>query len=125
MAPLNYCLKKKNEGLSLLELIVAAAVLSSGILVVLQAFSASSRAVTISQDTMKAVFIAQDMLQEIEFKRPKGSSEEESLKGKTDKFDWEYTIAREPGSDLSKLNIDISWLRASREDKISLTTYLR
>lgn len=125
MARLNYCLKKKNKGLSLLELIVAVAVLSSGILVVLQAFSASSHAAAISQDTMRAVFIAQDILQEVEFKREKGTSEEENLKGKTDKFDWEYTITHEPDSELYKLNIDISWLRASREDKLSLTTYLR
>jgi len=104
---------------------VAVAVLSSGVLVVLQAFSTSSRAAAISKDTMKAVLIAQDTLQEIEFKRQKNIITEGSLKGKRDKFDWGYTIAQDPDSKLYKLDIDIAWLRAAREDKISLTTYLR
>jgi len=125
MALLNCCPKKKNKGLSLLELIVAVAVLSSGVLVVLQAFSTSSRAAAISKDTMKAVLIAQDTLQEIEFKRQKNIITEGSLKGKRDKYDWGYTIAQDPDSKLYKLDIDIAWLRAAREDKISLTTYLR
>lgn len=119
----NYCLK--NKGLSLLELIVAVAVLSCGILVVLQAFSASSRAAAISQDTTRAVFIAQDLLQEIEFKQQRGIPVKEGLKGKMDKFDWEYTVGQDPNSKLYKLDIVISWLRASREDKISLTSYLK
>ena len=60
---LNY--KPQDKAFSLLELIVAVAILSVGITVVLQAISSSAAATGLSNDIINAVFLAKDKIQEL------------------------------------------------------------
>lgn len=122
---LNYNLK--NSAFSLLELMITVAILSIGIVVVLQAFSYASRMTGLSCDIINAVFLAEDKVQELEFKEKQGliNKEPAEVKDKKDKFSWGYALSLEPDLNLYKLNFDITWQRANREEGLDLNTYLR
>jgi len=116
----------KNKGLSLLELIISVGILSVGILVVVQALSFAARATGLSCDIIEAVFLAEDQMQQLEFKEQEGLlSTESKTSGRKDKFDWQYDLSLEPDLNLYKLNLSVSWNRLSRQDTLNLNTYLK
>lgn len=122
---LNYNLK--NNAFSLLELIIAVAILSIGIIIVLEALSYSTRMAGLSCDIIDAVLLAEDKMQELEFKEEQNLTNKESgeIIGKKEGFDWKYTLNLEPDLNLYKLSFNIKWLRANREEGLDLNTYLR
>jgi len=117
----------KNNAFSLLELIITVAILSIGIVVVLEAFSYSARMTGLSCDIINAVFLAEDKMQELEFKKEKQNLTSIEPAGgiENNKFRWSYTLNLDPDLNLSKLNFNITWARANREESLSLNTYLR
>ncbi len=124
--------KKKRErklmsltGFSLLELIMVVAILSIGIIAVLQALSFSARVTGLSCDIIKAVFLTQDKIQELELKEKQNLIKEESIKDTKDKFSLGYTLNLDPDLNLYKLNFCISWQRANRQESLNINTYLR
>lgn len=120
------CLRE-NKAFSLLELVISVAILSVGITVVLQAFSFSARAGGLSCDIINALFLAEDKIQELEFKEKQNliGAEPAQVNGKNSKFDWVYTLNFDPELNLYKLNLDVTWQRLSRKEAINLDTYLR
>lgn len=122
---LNCCLKSK--AFSLLEVIIAVSILSIGIVVILQAFSFSARLTGLSADIINAVFLSEDKIQELEFKAAQGLIDREprQLKDKNNKFQWQYLLVPEPSLNLYRLDFDVSWQRANRQEALKLTTYLR
>lgn len=119
--------KPRNKGFSLLELIITIAILASGITVILQAFSFSSRTTGLSNDIIKAVFLAEDKLQELDFEERQGliSQEPPENNGISDKFQWNNSLVLDPDLNLYKLNFTISWQRAGRAEEINTKTYLK
>lgn len=114
------------NGFSLLELIIASAILAVGITVVLQALSYSARIAGLSNDMAKAVFLAKDKMQELEFREAQGNlSAAPYDSGKQDKFNWEYTNTLDTDLELYRLDFDVTWQRKDRDEKISLNTYFR
>ncbi len=117
--------KLKNKAFSLLELIISVAILSAGIVVILQALAFSARVTGLSCDLVNAVFLAEDKMQELEFNAKQNPISEENVKDKKDKFAWEYSIS----SDLDypnllyKLNLEVSWERLNRKEALNLSTY--
>ena len=120
-------LPRKDKGFSLLETIIAIGILSVGIITVLEAFSFSARVTGLSADMVSAVFISEDKLQELEYKEAKGKIKDEpdSASGQTGKFSWEYSLSLDTALDLYKLDYRITWVKAGREEQISINTYLR
>ena len=117
----------KNKAFSLLELIITVAILSTGIVVVLETFSYSGRMTGLSGDIINAVFLAEDKLQELGYKEKRRLIEKEppQVKDKKDKFEWEYNISLDQDLDLYRLDFDISWQRANRQEDLQLNTYLK
>lgn len=119
-------LKPKIKAFSLLEVIITVAILSTGIVVILQALCFCARVTGLSCDITNAVFLAEDKLQELEFKESNNKlAEGQQESDKKDKFAWNYTIGSEPDSKLYKLDLDITWQRLNRQERLSLNTYLR
>lgn len=123
MAVLKYLLR--NKAFSLLELIIAIAILSIGIVAVLQAFSFSSRSTGLFCDFLDAVFLAEDKIQDLELKERQKLLKEEEIRGSKDKFNYSYNITQDPVSKLYKVNFDITWERLSRKETINVSTYLK
>lgn len=120
-------MQPRSRGFSLVEVIIAVAILSVGITSVLQAFSFCARSSGLSCDIIKATFLAEDKLQELEFKEKQGkiSSEPVQVKDTYDKFSWQYNLALNAELNLYTLGLNITWTRANREEELVLNTYLR
>ncbi|MFH1458641.1 MAG: prepilin-type N-terminal cleavage/methylation domain-containing protein [Candidatus Omnitrophota bacterium] len=116
---------RRNKGFSLLELIMAIAILSAGIVVVLQAFSFSAQATALSCDIINAVFLAEDKMQELEFQEAQGSLKEEFTKGGSDRLSWERSVILDQDLDLYKTDIRINWQRQGRKQALEIATFLR
>lgn len=118
---------KHSKAFSLLELIITVAVLAAGITVLLQAFSFSSRITGLSNDMIRAVFLAEDKLQELEFKEKQDLIKQEpSLNsGTSDKFQFKTTIAFDADVKLYKANFALTWQRGNRAEEIVVKTYLK
>lgn len=116
----------KNKGFSLLEVIIAVAILSSGIMVVLQAFSFCAHLTGLFCDITNAVFLAEDKLQELEFNLGKQNITDLLKAGiARDKFNWSWDIAPYPESNLlHRVNFNITWHRLNNRENINITTYL-
>lgn len=118
---------RNSKGLSLLELLVAIGILSTGVIVVIQAISFSARAAGVSSDTVKAVLVAYDVIQQLEYaQKSKGiSGEDLTGQGEMEKFRWAYTISRVADLNVSALFFETNWTRANRNESIAVRTYLR
>jgi hypothetical protein len=107
-----------------LEVVIAIAVLSIGIVFILQAFSFSARVAGLAVDIVGASFITQDKMQELEFKAKNNILAQGSKQDKQDKFEYKYTVVDLDPLKLYEANFDIDWHRAGRAQKISANTYL-
>ena len=119
--------KRAKRAFTLLELVVAIALLSIGLATIIQAFSFSAKAAGLSGDVTRAVLLAQDKLQGWEFKEKQGwlSQEAPQAQGTNGKFQWASVINFDNDLKMFKLNLTISWLRAERKEEFNLVTYLR
>ncbi len=107
-------------------MIIAVAILSSGIAVVLQAFSFCARLTGLTCDITNAVFLSQDKLEELEFNIERQNILDMPKTGVLrDKFHWSWDTAPYPESDLlQKLDFYITWKWLNNEESINITTYL-
>jgi prepilin-type N-terminal cleavage/methylation domain-containing protein len=118
---------RSKEGFSLLELVVAIALLSISLATIIQAFSFSAKAAGLSGDVTRAVLLGQDKLQVWQFKEQQGrlSQEAPQAQDASGKFQCASSLNFDQDLKLYKLNLTISWLRAERKEEFSLATYLR
>ncbi|MCM8790029.1 MAG: prepilin-type N-terminal cleavage/methylation domain-containing protein [Candidatus Omnitrophica bacterium] len=117
----------KNRGFSLLELVITVGVLTTGIVFVLQAFSMAGKMTVVSADLTRAVFLAEDKLQELEFlEKTEGIETQERQKtGWLGKFRWQYQITDVEDLSLYLLTLKINWQRGIRFEEFSVGSYLR
>ena len=119
--------RNKLSGFTLLELIISIAILSVGIVAVMQAITYSVRSAGLSCDMASVIFLAQDKIQELEYKETSsliGSQPKES-QGSQDKFNWQYALNLVTDLNLYKLDFDVGWKRQNRQESLHLETYLR
>ena len=114
-----------NKAFSLIELLVAVAVLAIGIGTVLQAMAHSARVTGLSKDIVSALFLAEDKMQELEFKERNKQLSQLNGKGASNKFAWEYSFVLDADLNLYKLDLKTSWQRIGRNEEIDLITYLK
>ncbi len=118
---------RKNNGFSLLELIIMVAILSISIIGIMQAFSFCARIAGLCTDITRAVFIAEDKMQELEFKQRTGrlAAEPPEASAEIDKFRWQYRLTFDEALKLYRLDFGLTWQRLNRAEEIRLETYLR
>lgn len=117
------------QGFSLLEVIVALAIMAIGFMTVLQLFSGSVRAVGISEQYLKAVNLGHSKLGELELydfniEETSGNFENE------DNYRWEIEFTpfesnlndEESGISLSQVILKVLWEDGSRQRNIELAT---
>lgn len=112
------------KAFTLIEALISIAILSVGMVTVLQAVSFSSRIAGLACDIIDANFTAKDILSELEFKEKlKIISAVDSQKN-TGRFICAYSIAQDLILNLYKTTISISWDRMNRKNEVVLTTFL-
>jgi len=110
------------------ELVMAIGILAAGIVAVLQAFAFCARSTGLFCDIADAVFLAEDALQDFEFKEHQAlvSKIAASDKGKSGKFDWEYSLEEDPEiKTLYRLNYKVNWVHAEKTETLDLATFLQ
>lgn len=115
------------KALTLFELMITVAILGAGIISVMQAFSYSARIAGLCSDITRAVFIAEDKLQELEFKERRGelASEPPSVTAESGKFSWGLQLAPDDALKLYRLDFLLAWQRMGRKEEVAINTYLK
>jgi len=117
--------RSRNRGLSLLEVVVAVGILAAGIVTVLQALSYSARFSAVAGDITNAAFLAEDTLQELEFKESRNQTVGESKSGEVAHFRWEYAAQYNSDLQLYTLNYAVRWNRLKIDEDIMVDTFLK
>lgn len=123
--------KKKNKGFTLIEVMVSVAILSIGLLVIIQGFSSSLNTLRICQNNLEASLFAEEKMAELEIyskQEKKGFGPDLSgvLPGAGNlSFEWRIGLAPETGYEgLNKVLNIVSWIEGKRKGVNSLTTFL-
>jgi len=119
--------KRNKKAFSLLELLLSIAILSTGIVVILQGFTFSTRSAALSSDMIQAIFLAKDKLQELEFKENNAliAFEPPDSRKTVGRFQMRFLNELNKDLNLYTLNAEIAWKRSKREEKMTMQTYLR
>ncbi|MFH0856106.1 MAG: prepilin-type N-terminal cleavage/methylation domain-containing protein [Candidatus Omnitrophota bacterium] len=117
--------KKISRGFSLLELLVASAILSTGILVILQAAGLCARITGIVEDNINALVLSKDKLEELQYKENSSRITQPVDSGVKGKYRWEYDLNPDPGLDLYKCSFKVSWEKEGKGELLEAVTYLR
>ncbi len=119
-----------NKAFTLLEVLIALAILSTAIVFIFRSFTASLSSVKFSQNITLACFFAENKIWELEQEQKAKADLIESrqgnqkLQGKD--FRWAYQVERLGSSDLAYLEFIVYWQENLREKECSLEfdTYL-
>lgn len=123
-------LKETNEqGFSLLEVIVALAIMAIGYITVLQLYSGSIRSVSISEQYLKATTLAQSKMNELEINNYQDSEFEGRFKEEK-KYKWHLKISpyntplnkEENRIRVSEVALNVIWSDANKVRNIALNT---
>jgi prepilin-type N-terminal cleavage/methylation domain-containing protein len=119
--------KRSKRAFSLLELLISIAILSTGIVIILQGFSFSTRSAALSCDIVQAVFLAKDKLQELEFKENNSLIASQNPDSRSTVGKFQTRVQKELNTDLNlySSSVDIAWIKSKREEEITFQTYLR
>jgi len=118
-------LSENNRGLSLLEVMVSVGILAAGIVFVLQALSFCAKSAGVVADNVQAVFLAEDLLQRLEYEAGSTGISQQDAGDRLGKFLWSYRISADPDLKLWELKLGLNWESSRRKDNLILTTYLK
>jgi general secretion pathway protein I len=121
--------RPNNNGFSLLEVIVALAIMSMGFVTVLQLFSGSNRSVSLSEQYLKGTTLAHSKLGELEVNNYR-VTEFEGLFPDEKKYRWQLKISphtsplnsKENNIQLSEVTLNVLWEDAGKTRNIELNT---
>lgn len=117
-----------SKSFTLLEVLIAVAVLSTVIIFIFRSFAASLASTRFAQDISLACYLAEEKLWEIEEAYAAGSKLAESgaqeIQNKN--FNWRYEILDIGNPDLKELQLTVSWKENVREKEylLEFLTYL-
>ncbi|MGD0915728.1 MAG: type II secretion system protein [Thermodesulfobacteriota bacterium] len=126
--------KKAATGFTLIEVVVALAILGIGLTVIIELFSGGLRLARTSQEYTKAMNFARMKMEEISSKQ---NIEEGSDEGKCDDdmFHWQVQVKKldilpvekdsdfKPPVDLFQVRVDILWKSGAQERSASIESY--
>lgn len=119
--------RRARRGFSMLELVIAIAVISISLVTALEAFSYSTNIAKLSGELENALFFAEDKLQELESKEQKKRLTQSPLAGSdfSGKFQRSYSLSKIAEQDIYRLDLEVSWARSKGREKINAATYLK
>ncbi|MBU0700229.1 prepilin-type N-terminal cleavage/methylation domain-containing protein [bacterium] len=106
-------LSEINNGFILLEVMIALAILSSGLILILSSFSVSLMAVRNCEDYTRAAFLLQEKISELEENPSTGSLDGgfEDEEG----FRWKAGIKDAGGLGLKEIKVTVEWKNGTAE----------
>ena len=121
----------KNRGFTLIEIMVSIAILSLGLILILQSFAYSLNALRICRNNLEATLLAEEKMSQMQIiaQQTRGSLlsgiEGESSLGNIE-FKWEIdAVQDEEYVNLYKVASTTSWKEGRRKGAVIFVTYLR
>jgi len=121
--------KLNNDGFSLLEVIVALAIMAMGFVTVLQLFSGSIRSVSLSEQYLKGTTLAHSKLGELEVNNYSVTEYEGIFPGEKN-YRWQLQVSphtsplnsKEDNIQLSEVTLNVLWEDAGKTRDIEIST---
>jgi len=121
--------KPNNDGFSLLEVIVALAIMAMGFVTVLQLFSGSIRSASLSEQYLKGATLAQSKLGELEVNNY-SVTEYEGIFPDEKNYRWQLQVSphtsslnsKENNIQLSEVTLNVLWEEAGKTRDIEIST---
>jgi len=121
--------KPNNDGFSLLEVIVALAIMAMGFITVLQLFSGSIRSASLSEQYLKGATLAQSKLGELEVNNY-SVTEYEGIFPDEKNYRWQLQVSphtsslnsKEHNIQLSEVTLNVLWEEAGKTRDIEINT---
>lgn len=129
MSRLDVCLNRGSDGFTLIETLVAMAILSISLVVILQLFSGGLKSSRLSDNYTRAIFHAREKMEEILLDDHFTDMAMEGEFG--DGFEWKaQTLRLEPAQeeeaklpvDIFSIKVDVSWHEGSKEKHFEIST---
>ena len=112
---------RSNSSFSLIEVLIAIGILSTGIIFVFQSFTAALTATRLSQNITVACFLAQNKMWEIEEALKQGDFEEQGTEKLNEReFAWSAELDTFGAGDLKPLTFKVEWRERAGQKKNSL-----
>lgn len=125
MAKLRSFRKNNKKGLSLLEVVLAVGTLAVGIVLIIQAFSFCVRMAASSCDLVKACFLAEDILQNLDLLIRHNQTVNTTFSLELENFYAKYLLATERDNyGLSRVDCEVGWNRFNLKQNFTVSTYL-
>ena len=118
-------LHQSNKGFSLLEVIVALAVLAIGIAGVLRVFSSSIAAVKAADSYSTAAMLANRVATELDQESSLESGTQSGSFDDHSDYSWEANIGSSDDNDMIRILIVVRWGETSNKKSFSMVTYAR
>lgn len=129
MSRLDVCLNRGSDGFTLIETLVAMAILSISLVLILQLFSGGLKSSRLSDNYTRAIFHAREKMEEILLDDNFTDMATEGELG--DGFKWKaQTLRLEPTQeeeaelpvDIFSIKVDVSWHEGSKEKHFEIST---
>ncbi|MEA3560865.1 MAG: type II secretion system protein [Candidatus Omnitrophota bacterium] len=131
--------RQTKQGFTLVEIMVSMAILSIGLVLILQGFAQSLNILRIAEDNLKATLLAENKMAEAGMSaKEEWDVFEEGLKEKfkfenmkcewkiqVSPVEWEMEETPEAYEDLNEIKASLSWKEGKRKGKVPLMTYMR
>jgi len=126
---------RKNRGFTLIEVVIALAILGIGLTVIMELFSGDLRLARTSEEYTKAMNFAQTKLEEIISQQKMEEGMDEGKCDDDDTFRWQVNIKKadilpvdkdsnfKPPIELFEVRVDILWKSGSKERSARIESY--
>lgn len=115
----------RRKGFTLIETLTALMIFSVAVVAMIQAVTIQIRAEQLSEDTTRAVMLAQNVIEEFKHDRTYERSEDTgSFQGSNAAFAWKYELEETDVPGLWKLTVTIEWGPGTEKQSYIAQTYL-
>lgn len=123
MSPIGRARKARNRGFLLLEIMVSAAILSFGLVLIVGSFTRSIRAIQLSEDWFRAGLLLEDKMKDIYNIRPL-ASESGEFPGFDGRFSWKLDAAGSEEGFFDEISLEVFWKQGAKQHSVAIATYL-
>ncbi len=117
-------LLKKQNGFTLLEIVVALAISAIALPMLLKAFSDGTKRYSLIENRTTAIYLLRLKMAEIEMNGYSALASEEGDFGADSRFKWASEVVNTDIDGLKEVTVIISWQERGQEKSIQLSTYM-